>query len=171
MLRDALAYMGTEMLRTASVRRQEKKLHSDSLEELSGSFNDEIKPVIVEVQGTEHRLVGTAEAQYQEWRDLLRQIFESESGIAADDVTVYAEPEPAAPIEDALPTLPTPAVVDESPAGSGAPQGAADGAPAGSTEAAPAEISTPPAQDAAPAASEAPAGTSTDAAASSKSGA
>jgi hypothetical protein len=113
-------------------------------------------------------LVGTADVQYQEWRDLLRQIFESESGIAAEDVTVYAEPEPAVPVEDALPTLPTPAVVDQA-AGSGA----TDGAPtdAGGPEAAPAEASTPPAQDAAPAASEAPAATVTDAAASPKPGA
>jgi hypothetical protein len=154
------------------VRRQEKKLHSDSLEELSGSFNDEIKPVIVEVQGTEHRLVGTADAQYQEWRDLLRQIFQSESGIAADDVTVYAEPEPAAPIQDALPTQPTPAVVDQA-AGSSATDGAP--AEAGATGAAPADASTPPAEVVAPvtapAASEAPAGTVTDAAASPKTGA
>jgi hypothetical protein len=103
-VRDALMYVGMDMIRTSQVRRQEKKLHTDSLEELSSSFDDEIKPMVVEIEGTQHRLTGTADAQYQEWRDLLRQMFVDETGFVPEDVDIYAEPEPELPVE--LPTLP-----------------------------------------------------------------
>jgi hypothetical protein len=47
----------------------------------------------VEVQGTEHRLIGTAETQYEEWQRLLEQIFISETGFVPEDIRIYAEPE------------------------------------------------------------------------------
>jgi hypothetical protein len=115
-IRDAMMYIGMDMLRTSQVRKQEKKLHSDTLEELSSSFDDEIKPMIVEVQGTAHRLTGTAEAQYQEWRDLLRQIFVAEGGFVPEEVAIYTEPDPVLPVEDPLPTLASPASGDAQPA-------------------------------------------------------
>jgi hypothetical protein len=103
-VRDALMYMGTDVLKSAAVRRQEKKLHTDTLEELSSSFENEVQPLVVNVQGTEHRLTGTAEAQYQEWRDLLRQMFVSQTGFVPEDVQVYEDPETT--------------LVDKSPTGS-----------------------------------------------------
>jgi hypothetical protein len=90
-VRDALMYMGMDVLRTSAVRRQEKRLHTSALEELSMSFNDEVQPLVVEIQGTEHRLTGTAEVQYQEWRDLLRQFFVSETGFVPEDMQIYME--------------------------------------------------------------------------------
>jgi len=96
-LRDALVYMGMDVLQTGAIRRQEKRLHTEALEELSLSFEDEVRPLVVEIQGTEHRLTGTAEAQYHEWRDLLRRLFATETGFAVEDVNIYVEPEPFAP--------------------------------------------------------------------------
>jgi hypothetical protein len=109
LIRDALMYVGVDMIRASQVRKQEKRLHTETLEELSESFDDEIKPLVVEVQGTQHRLVGTAEAQYEEWRNLLRQIFVTESGFVPEDVAIYAEPEIEAPVE--LPPVPEPETV------------------------------------------------------------
>ena len=103
-IRDAMMYIGVDMIRTSQVRKQEKKLHSDTLEELSASFDDEMEPMIVEVQGTQHRLTGTADVQYQEWRDLLQQIFVAESGFVPEDMAIYTEPEPELPVE--LPPVP-----------------------------------------------------------------
>jgi hypothetical protein len=104
-IRDAMMYIGTDMIRTSQVRKQEKRIHTDTLEELSTSFDDQVKPMIVDVQGTEHRLTGTADAQYEEWRDLLKQMFINETGFVPEDVTFSTE-EPAleAPLE--LPPLP-----------------------------------------------------------------
>jgi hypothetical protein len=129
-IRDAMMYIGTDMLRTSQVRRQEKRLHSDTLEELSSSFDDEIKPMVVEVQGTEHRLTGTAEAQYQEWRDLLRQIFVSEGGVVPEEMAIYTEPDPVAPTEDPLPTVVSPAPEESTTPADAAPADAEPAAPA-----------------------------------------
>lgn len=90
-IRDAMMYIGTDMLRTSAMRRQEKRLHSETLEELAASFNDDVEPLVVEIQGTEHRLTGTAEVQYQEWRDLLRRMFISETGFEPEDMQIYRE--------------------------------------------------------------------------------
>lgn len=110
-IRDAMMYIGMDMIRTSQVRKQEKKLHTDTLEELSSSFDDDIKPMIVEVQGVQHRLTGTADAQYQEWRDLLQQIFIAESGFVPEDVAIYTEPEPALELPVELPPVPVPEAV------------------------------------------------------------
>jgi hypothetical protein len=150
-IRDAMMYIGADMLRTSQVRRQEKRLHSDTLEELSTGFDDQVKPMVVAIQGTEHRLTGTADVQYQEWRDLLKQIFVSEGGFVPEEVAIYSEPEPepALPTEDPLPTVVSPASADEAPA--------------------PTEEASPGAEGELPA--EAPAEVVTDAAASFASGA
>ena len=37
------------------------------------------------------RLTGTADAQYEEWQNLLRQMFISETGFVPEDIEVYAE--------------------------------------------------------------------------------
>jgi hypothetical protein len=98
-IRDAMMYVGMDMLRTSAVRRQEKRLHTETLEELSTSFDDEVEPLVVEIQGTQHRLTGTAEVQYREWRDLLRQMFETETGFVPEEMAIYTEPEPQLPVE------------------------------------------------------------------------
>jgi hypothetical protein len=149
MLRDAMLYIGMDMLRTSQVRKQEIELHRQQLEELNSSFDDEIKPVVVQIQGTEHRLTGTADAQYQEWRDLLRRIFVDESGFVPEDVAVYAgEPEPSAPRQDPLPTLgPPPQSIVLAPPAEGAVPSAAPAEAAGPAgAAAPAELAPAPAQ-------------------------
>lgn len=103
-IRDAMMYIGVDMLRTSAVRRQEKRLHSESLEELATSFSDDVEPLVVEIQGTEHRLTGTAEVQYREWRDLLRRMVISERGFDPDEMQIYRESSSGdAPAEDTVP--------------------------------------------------------------------
>jgi hypothetical protein len=137
-VRDAMMYMGMEILRTSATRREEKRLHTETLEELASSFEDQIKPVVVEVQGEQHRLVGTEEAQYQEWRDLLRRIFQSESGFVPEEVAIYNEPEVAPAVVAPLPTVEQ----AQHEGDEGAPPADAEPAPA---EDAPAEATSPPA--------------------------
>jgi hypothetical protein len=110
MLRDALMYVGVDMIRSSQVRKQEKRLHTETLEELAQDFDDSIEPMVVEIQGTQHRLTGTADAQYDEWRQLLRQMFINESGFVPEDVaiSIYTEPAPEPPVElPPVPELPT----------------------------------------------------------------
>ena len=67
--------------------------------------------MVVEIQGTQHRLTGTADAQYDEWRQLLRQMFITESGFVPEDVAIYTEPAPEPPVE--LPPVPEVAAADD----------------------------------------------------------
>ena len=101
LIRDAAMYVGVDLLQSNAVRRQEKQLHVETLEELSMSFEEEVTPLVVEVAGVQHRLTGTAAVQYAEWRDLLRQLYISETGFIPEEVEIYAEPEPVPAIEDA----------------------------------------------------------------------
>lgn len=99
---DAGIYIGGDLLRSGAIRRQERRLYTASLRELSESFDDSVKPLVVEIEGTQHRLMGTADAQYDEWRELLRELFISETGFEPADIDVYADPLPE-PDADAVP--------------------------------------------------------------------
>lgn len=69
----------------------EVKMHSDSLKQLGESFQSEVQPMVVEVEGRTLQLKGTAEEQYQEWRRLLKELYENETG-AAPPVTPTPAP-------------------------------------------------------------------------------
>jgi hypothetical protein len=49
------------------------RTHAESFAELASSFQSEVAPQVVEVEGRSLRLSGTAEEQYKEWRRLLRE--------------------------------------------------------------------------------------------------
>jgi hypothetical protein len=68
-------------------RNSEASLHLDTIAELSESFGAEAAPMVVNVEGQERRLTGTAQAQYESWRKLLKEIYEAETGFSdATDV-------------------------------------------------------------------------------------
>jgi len=61
-------------------KRAEAKLHEQSLEELGSSLNAEIEPHTIELQDRTVTLTGTVEDQYSQWREILRQIYMTETG-------------------------------------------------------------------------------------------
>ena len=78
---DSLIQVSVELLESAQLRREEMRVHAEALEEYSESFDAEVKPMVVEIDGVQRRLTGTATAQYEDWRELLRQIFNEETGL------------------------------------------------------------------------------------------
>lgn len=62
--------------------RQSANIHRENIKELSESFGAEAAPLVVRVEGETRRLTGTAEAQYETWRKLLKQIYQAETGFA-----------------------------------------------------------------------------------------
>jgi hypothetical protein len=62
-------------------KREEAKIHTESLKEISGSFESEAAPLVVDVEGRTLRLTGTAEEQYAEWRRLLHELYREETGL------------------------------------------------------------------------------------------
>lgn len=61
-------------------KREEAKMHSQALEELSTSLNAEIEPHTMELQDRTVTLTGTVEEQYSQWREILRDIYLTETG-------------------------------------------------------------------------------------------
>ena len=78
---DTLLHASTEILESGLLRGEEMQIHIEALEEYSESFDAEVKPMVVEIDGIQHRLTGTASAQYEDWRELLRRIFDEETGL------------------------------------------------------------------------------------------
>ena len=47
-------------------------------------MDSEVTPLLIDVEGEVMRLSGSVETQYATWRNLLRQIFASETGLPVD---------------------------------------------------------------------------------------
>ena len=64
-------------------KRAETKIHTESLKQLGESFQSEVQPMVIDVEGRTLELKGSAEQQYAEWRQLLRELYEDETGMPA----------------------------------------------------------------------------------------
>jgi hypothetical protein len=73
---------------------KEAQMHTDALKEITSSFQTEAAPMVVDVEGRTLKLTGTAEAQYAEWRKLLHELYEEETGLV-DQASAGAAPAPA----------------------------------------------------------------------------
>jgi len=84
---EAAVLAGAAVLKSGMDKAAEAKMHKAALEELAGSFDAEIAPMLIQVEDQTMRLSGSAEAQYDSWREMLRGIFESETGAPVDPNT------------------------------------------------------------------------------------
>jgi hypothetical protein len=92
----AAAVAGGVMAVMSGIQKgKEAKMHADSLKEITNSFQGEAAPLVVDVEGRTLKLTGTAEAQYAEWRKLLHELYEEETGLV-DQPARSADP-PVAP--------------------------------------------------------------------------
>jgi hypothetical protein len=73
---------GMTTIMNALRQRSAANMHREEIKELSESFVAEAAPMVLQVQGETMRLTGTAEAQYESWRKLLREIYETETGFS-----------------------------------------------------------------------------------------
>ena len=64
--------------------RSSANIHRENIRELSESFVAEATPLVIQVEGQTRRLTGTAEAQYEGWRKLLREIYSVETGFTEE---------------------------------------------------------------------------------------
>lgn len=80
-LRSLMLVGGGYALKTGFDMDEETLIHKDAIAELGDSFASEVTPLVVEVEGEVHELTGSAETQFRQWRDLLRQVYASETGL------------------------------------------------------------------------------------------
>jgi hypothetical protein len=83
---------GIYAFRSGLDKRAEIKVHAESLKQLGDSFQTEVQPLVVDIEGRTLQLKGSAEEQYAQWRQLLRELWENETGLTA----VPAAPGPPA---------------------------------------------------------------------------
>ena len=62
-------------------KSEEAKMHIEALRELAGSLDSEVAPMLLDVEGEVMRLTGSVDTQYATWRQLLRKIFATETGL------------------------------------------------------------------------------------------
>ena len=82
---------GGALLKSGLEKRAESNIHSLALEELGQSLDAEITPRVIELEDRTVRLTGNVEDQYDQWRELLADIYAAElaalepPAAAADD--------------------------------------------------------------------------------------
>jgi len=64
--------------------RSSANIHRENIRELSESFVAEATPLVIQVEGESRRLTGTAESQYESWRKLLKEIYQTETGFSQE---------------------------------------------------------------------------------------
>lgn len=61
-------------------KREEAKIHIEALQEISSSLDAEIEPHTVSLEERSVTLTGSVNEQYGQWQELLREIYENETG-------------------------------------------------------------------------------------------
>ncbi len=90
-LRDVLVMGGTQVVINGINVSRQGAMHKTAITELSETFSSEMEPIVVEFEGKNYELTGTTQEQYAQWRELLRKIYEQETGFDTD--MAEAEPE------------------------------------------------------------------------------
>jgi len=73
---------GAMLVKSGLEKRAEAKLQLESLREIAGSLDAEIQPHTVTLEDRTVTLSGTVNEQYSQWREILRQIYLTETGQA-----------------------------------------------------------------------------------------
>ena len=88
--RDAAMIGGMAAIHAGIATSKEAKIHAEAIRELAASVETELEPIVIEVRGQTLRLSGSAATQYQEWQQLMREIWAAETGLPVDPNQPYA---------------------------------------------------------------------------------
>jgi len=83
-IRDVAVLGGMAAIQAGFATSKEAKIHIEALQELGASFESEVEPLVIEVEGHTVRLTGSVDEQYDTWRQLLREIYSTETGLPVD---------------------------------------------------------------------------------------
>jgi hypothetical protein len=88
---------GITAIKSGLDKSKESKLHFEAIKELSESMEAQVAPLVVDVEGQTVELTGTVDAQFDEWRDILREIYAAETGFIVDEQGGVPIPDGARP--------------------------------------------------------------------------
>ncbi|MEM8498812.1 MAG: hypothetical protein AAF542_12370 [Pseudomonadota bacterium] len=95
-------YGGTTLITSALQKSQERGQHEADFIEISESVTAAITPQVIELEDQTITLTGTVGDQYEQWRELLREIYRSENGLEALDAERLNNVDPNAAEASAL---------------------------------------------------------------------
>ena len=84
-LQTGMVLIGGQVIMEGFNISKEAEIHEAAIQELSDSFSGEMKPIVMEFEGQQYELTGSAEEQFQQWRELLRRIYYAETGFGPDN--------------------------------------------------------------------------------------
>lgn len=89
-LETGLVIVGGQVIMDGVNISRNAEFHEEAIKELSESFGSEMKPVVMDFEGQQYELTGSAQEQFKQWRDLMRQIYQAETGFdTLDSTTVH----------------------------------------------------------------------------------
>ena len=71
---------GAYMIKSGFDKRAEAQMHRESLRELGESLENDVAPRVIDLQDRTITLSGTVEEQYEQWREILADLYSYESG-------------------------------------------------------------------------------------------
>lgn len=71
---------GAYMIKSGFDKRSESEMHIEAIQELGDSLEAAIEPQVIDLEGRTITLSGTVENQYDQWRELLREIYQIDTG-------------------------------------------------------------------------------------------
>ena len=90
---------GAAILKGGLEKRNEANIHTLALEEIGQSLQAEITPRVIELDDRTVRLSGNVEDQYDQWRELMADIYAAEMGALSSPLPVEQEPLEQEPLE------------------------------------------------------------------------
>jgi hypothetical protein len=94
-LRDVMVIGGAASVKGGADLGAQKRIHKDAIRELGESFQAEVAPMVVDIEGQTAELTGSAEEQFIKWRELLREIYRTETGLPVPTIQTDGETPPA----------------------------------------------------------------------------
>jgi len=83
-IKDVMILGGIAAVQSGFEDGKETGIHKAALTELADSFEGEVTPLLVDVDGKVVQLTGSAEAQFTKWRQLLQEIAATDQPLPAD---------------------------------------------------------------------------------------
>jgi hypothetical protein len=74
----ATAAVGGYIIKSGLEKKQQAAAHTESIAEMGSSLEAEIAPQVIELEDRTVTLAGSVESQYDQWRELLQQIYDQE---------------------------------------------------------------------------------------------
>lgn len=86
-LRNVMVVGGAVAIKSGMDKSDDANIHEDAIQEMDESFNAEVAPMVLDIEGQTVKLTGSAEEQYLAWRQLLKDIYISETDFEIQSVS------------------------------------------------------------------------------------